>query len=44
MADDKHYQEALSVYEGQLRELQVGKGKIVRENWNDLMLRSRRKK
>ncbi len=44
MTDDKHYQEAVSVFEGQLRELSIGKGKVVRENWNDLMLKSRRKK
>lgn len=44
MASDNDYKEAVSVFEGQLRELQVGKSKVVRENWNDLMLRSRRKK
>ena len=44
MTDDKYYQEAVSIFEGQLRELQIGKGKAVRENWNDLMLKSRRKK
>jgi len=44
MASDNDYKEAVSVFEGQLRELQVGKSKVVRENWNDLMLRSKGKK
>jgi len=43
MVQDKDYQMAIAEYDRQLKELKLGKDKIVESNWDDLKLMRRRK-
>lgn len=43
MDEGKHYNDALSEYQAQLRELEVEKEVIIKENWNDLKMLRRKK-
>lgn len=44
MAETNDYSKAVSDLESQLKQLEFGKEKVIKENWNDLMSMSRKKR